>query len=223
MNHAPCDLIVFDLDGTLIDTRRDIIDSVNRLLVARGHATLPDDRIMPMIGLGMRHLVREALLAATGSDAGLDHALHEYASIYEAHMFDAAAPYPGVREALPSLEPVLAVLTNKGTAFAVRMLDVFGMRAWFRHIVGGDTPHGLKPDPTGLRAIIAACGTSPERTLMVGDSVHDIEAGRAAGARTCAVTHGFQPEEALRISSPDFLLHHFGDLMGIAAGRCFHP
>jgi phosphoglycolate phosphatase len=186
-------LIVFDLDGTLIDSRRDLADSANALIVERGGRPLPVDEITAMVGDGAAMLVRRALRAAQVTRDDLEAALQRFLEIYDERLLVHTQPYDGIQEVLAALaeRTPLAVLTNKPQHHTERVLDGLGLTGFFRWTIGGDTAHGRKPDPAGLRALMSAAGTSAAETVMVGDSVVDLRTARAAGTRVCLVRYGF--------------------------------
>lgn len=186
-------LIVFDLDGTLIDSRRDLADAANELIVERGGTPLPVDDIASMVGEGAALLVRRALRAARVERDDLDAALARFLAFYDERLLVHTRLYEGVREALTMLSAnvPLAVLTNKPQRPAERILDGLGIAGHFGWVIGGDTVHGRKPEPAGLNHLIAAAGVTADVTTMVGDSAIDLRTARAAGARCCLVRYGF--------------------------------
>ena len=185
-------LVIFDLDGTLVDSRRDLADSTNELLAALGAAPLPADAVTRMVGEGARVLVRRAL-AAVGLSVDEDDALDRFRAIYDRRLLDHTRPYPGMIETVRQCarRASLAVLTNKPAAPSRRILEAFDLHRELIGLVGGDSPFGRKPDPAGLRHLIARTGVTPERTLLVGDSPIDVETGRRAGVRVCGARYGF--------------------------------
>jgi phosphoglycolate phosphatase len=185
-------LVVFDLDGTLIDSRRDLADAANALMVEHGGRPLPVDTITGMVGEGAPLLVRRALKAA-GLDLDLRVALPQFLGLYDERLLVHTRLYDGTREALGALAPgaALAVLTNKPQHHTERILDGLGVASFFRWVVGGDTPHGRKPDPGGLNHLMSVAQTGTHDTIMVGDSAIDLRTARAAGTRICLVRYGF--------------------------------
>ena len=185
-------LVVFDLDGTLIDSHRDIADSANALVVERGGRPLPIETITSMIGDGAALLVRR-LIKASGLDIGLCEALPRFLELYDERLLVHTHLYEGTREALEALAPraTLAILTNKPQQPTERILEGLAIAPFFRWIIGGDTPHGRKPDPAGLNHLIALAGAGTAETVMVGDSAIDLRTARAAGTRVCLVRYGF--------------------------------
>jgi len=185
-------LIVFDLDGTLVDSRRDLADAANALLVERGGAPLPIDRIAAMVGEGAALLVRRAL-AAAGLDPEPPGALQRFLALYDQRLLNHTTLYDGIAGALATLQPRadLAVLTNKPTVPSERILEGLGIARAFRWIVGGDGPFPRKPDPAALRELMRRAETTPDDTVMVGDSAIDVRTAHAAGVRVCLARYGF--------------------------------
>ena len=209
--------IVFDLDGTLVDSRRDLAESANTLLAACGCPTQSETAIGRMVGDGAATLVARAF-AASGCQAPSD-ALARFLAIYDARLLQCTRPYPEIEGVLAALEPrlPLAVLTNKPLASTRRILDGLGLARYFPPdlVVGGDGPFPRKPDPAGLQLLCARAGVPPGTTLLVGDSVVDWRTARAAGTRICLAGYGFgfdgfptrdlTPDEAV-IATPAALL-----------------
>jgi phosphoglycolate phosphatase len=186
-------LIVFDLDGTLVDSRLDLAESANELLSSYGAAPLAVDDIVSMVGDGAAKLVALALRAA-GIEPPLDEALAAFLTIYDRRLLNHTTIYPGIEPALASVGPraAMAVLTNKPAHHTRRLLDALGLSRWLTAgIIGGDTPIGRKPDPAGLVSLIHAAGASAHTTLRVGDSKVDIETAVRAGTRFCLARYGF--------------------------------
>jgi len=185
-------LIVFDLDGTLIDSRRDLADAANALIVERGGRPQPVDAIAGMVGEGAALLVKRALTAA-GLDAGDAPALERFLELYDQRLLVHTRLYEGIRDALDALRgrATLSVLTNKPQRATETILDGLDVAKYFRRVVGGDTPHGRKPDPAGLRFLMTDAGASARETIMVGDSAIDVKTARAAGVRPCVARYGF--------------------------------
>lgn len=185
-------LIVFDLDGTLVDSKRDLADAVNALIAELGGAALPEQAVADMVGKGAAVLIRRAL-AATGVDVDLRAALARFLELYDERLLVHTAPYEGMADALAALAPhvPMAVLTNKPARATERILAGLGLRGHFRDVMGGDTAFGRKPDPAGLLALIERAGATPETTWLVGDSRIDLETARRAGVRICLARYGF--------------------------------
>lgn len=185
-------LLVFDLDGTLIDSRLDLADSANALIVEGGGQPLPVDAITAMVGEGAPLLVRRALKAA-GLDVDLREALPRFLELYDERLLVHTRLYDGTLEAIEALEPraTLAILTNKPQHHTERILGGLAIARFFRWVIGGDTPHGRKPDPGGLNHLMSLAGSVSAETVMVGDSSIDLRTARAANTRLCLVRYGF--------------------------------
>ncbi|HET7697335.1 MAG TPA: HAD-IA family hydrolase [Vicinamibacterales bacterium] len=185
-------LVVFDLDGTLIDSRQDLADAANALIVERGGAPLAVETITGMVGEGAALLVRRALTAA-GLEPELETALPRFLQLYDERLLAHTRLYPGTLEALDALarQFTLAVLTNKPQRPTETILRGLNVLAYFAHVVGGDTAFGRKPEPAGLRHLMTAAGASRGATVLVGDSAIDLRTARAAGVRVCLVKYGF--------------------------------
>jgi phosphoglycolate phosphatase len=200
------DLLIFDLDGTLIDSKEDLVNSVNAMLLARGREALPHDVVASYVGNGAPMLVKRALPDA--SDEELASALQFFLDYYRAHMLDATVLYPGVREALDRLHRArvpLAILTNKPVKFSVRLVAGLGLASHFFQIYGGNSFAEKKPNPVGIDKLLAESGAERARTVMVGDSAVDVLTARAALVQACGVSWGFQPE-TFADAPPDFII-----------------
>jgi phosphoglycolate phosphatase len=194
-------VLVFDLDGTLVDSRRDIAESANELLASLDAPPLDHDEVVRMVGEGARLLVSR-VLAAGGAREDLEAAYARFSAIYERRLADHTRPYPGVVAGLEQLAErfTLAVLTNKPQHHTDRLLDALDLRRYFVQALGGDTAHGRKPDPAGLTSLVAAAGAVPAAALLLGDSWVDAETARRAGTRFCFADYGFGavPPDGLR-------------------------
>ncbi len=184
-------LLVFDLDGTLIDSRRDLADAANEALAAHGYAPLAVEAIARMVGEGARVLLQRAF-AAHGAELPTG-ALETFLACYDQRLFVHTCLYPGIRETLAHLaqRATLAVLTNKPVGPARLLLDHFALTPYLFRVVGGDGPFPRKPDPAGLRSIMTEASATPEATMLVGDSWIDHATARRAGVRVCLVRYGF--------------------------------
>lgn len=185
-------LVVFDLDGTLVDSREDLAAATNDVLVDLGAGPLPLDAVVRMVGDGARMLVARALAAAE-CRADVDLALQAFHARYAERLLNTTRPYPGIPEVVAALAPQvsLAVLTNKPLVPTRRLLSAFGWSETFGQVIGGDSPHGRKPDPSGLQAIMHTMGATPTETLMVGDSKADVDVAHVAGTHMAFASWGF--------------------------------
>jgi phosphoglycolate phosphatase len=200
-------LFVFDLDGTLIDSRRDLADSANALLEERGGRSLPVDAVARMVGDGAALLVRRALIAA-GLDPESPGALPRFLELYDDRLLAHTQLYDGTREAIETLaaDAPLAVLTNKPGRATRAILEGLGVARFFRWILGGDGPWPRKPHPAALQELMSRAETAPPQTVMIGDSAIDLATARAAGTRICLVRYGFGFALSENDLGPDDLL-----------------
>ncbi|MEQ1354320.1 MAG: HAD-IA family hydrolase [Candidatus Acidiferrum sp.] len=183
--------IIFDLDGTLIDSKLDLVHSVNATLRELKRPELPEEIISSYIGNGAPVLVAKSL----GPDvppAELDRALKFFLTHYEAHKMDNTCAYPGVAEALEHLSAMpMAVLTNKPERTSVRILEALGLARYFRAIYGGNTFSTKKPDPLGVNTILREFSARPNEALLIGDSEVDVQTARNANILSAVVNYGF--------------------------------
>ncbi len=228
MSNAPR-LIVFDLDGTLIDSRIDLCNSVNAMLVHFGRPELPEAVIAGYIGDGASMLVRRALGDPEGDihdEEFVAEALGFFLDYYRVHKLDFTYVYPGVMEALAAIragrpEVLMAVLTNKPVNPSRVICDHFGLSQYFFQNYGGNSFHTKKPDPHGLLALIEEASTiagtvvAPGETLMVGDSSIDVLTARAAGTRSAGCMFGLAPH-SLEDAKPDFLVDSASEWVKVA-------
>lgn len=184
-------LLVFDLDGTLIDSRRDIADSVNQLIADCGGAPLPEEQIGKMVGDGAVTLVRRAF-AAAGLALPPD-ALASFLEIYDSRLVVHTRVYDGLLDALDALRSCgpAAVLTNKPLAQSRRILDALSLSRYFSHVIGGDGPFGRKPAPDGLLHLSDMHQATPAQTMLIGDSRVDWQTATNAGTALCLARYGF--------------------------------
>lgn len=186
-------LAVFDLDGTLIDSRRDLADSANEMLAGYGALPLPDEQIVSMVGCGAATLVGR-VLAAAEVEASTDEALPRFLSHYDRRLTYHTRPYEGIPELLEDLRSsgmAMALLTNKPLQQSVAILEAFGLSPYFQWIVGGDGPWPRKPSPDGMRFLMQEASAQPGDTMLIGDSTIDLQTARNAGVRICLARYGF--------------------------------
>jgi phosphoglycolate phosphatase len=203
--------LLFDLDGTLIDSKRDLVQSVNATLREMGRAELPEDLVASYVGSGAPILIGRALGAAA-SETELQNALKFFLAHYDAHKLDYTKEYPGVREALHKLRAVpMAVLTNKPVNISVRILEGLGLAGFFRAIYGGNSFATKKPDPLGANTILSELGIAAAQAAMVGDSEVDVQTARNVGMISAIVNFGFGTHD--RTAYPaDIYLDHMEEL-----------
>jgi phosphoglycolate phosphatase len=184
-------LIVFDLDGTLIDSRQDLADSANQLIQESGGHPLPVPAIGNMVGEGAAVLVRRSLAAAGVPET--PSSLPRFLEIYDRRLLTHTRAYAGIPDVVRGAraQARLAVLTNKPTGPSVRILEALHLRDLFDEIVGGDSPWPRKPDPASLMAMMERAGATQKTTLLVGDSMVDYETSRRASVRCCLAAYGF--------------------------------
>jgi len=214
----PVHALIFDLDGTLIDSQRDLIRSVNVMLREMGRTELKEETISGYIGQGAPILVGRAL----GEDASEEQhkrALQFFLRYYEEHKMDTTRAYPGVVETLEELAGLpMAILTNKPARISVRILDELGLKRYFRAIYGGNSFETKKPDPLGANTILREFSVAPQEALLIGDSEVDVQTARNAGALAAAVNYGFGVHD--RGAHPaDIYLERISDLIELLAQR----
>lgn len=208
------DLLIFDLDGTLVDTRQDLTNSVNYTRSRYGLPPLTLAQVMQQVGDGMRKLLERSL-----PDAGpeeIKQAIATFREHYGEHLLDHSQLYPGVEETLQHFRSKkLAVLSNKPEEFTRTMVDKLGIGQFCQAVLGGDSVGALKPSPEPILYLLEHLEADPDRCIMIGDGPTDIEAGRVAGAWTCAVTYGFRTRDVLLACDPDFLIEDIAELKNL--------
>jgi phosphoglycolate phosphatase len=207
-------VLIFDLDGTLVDSKKDLTASVNYIRTRFDLPVLTEEEIARFIGNGALMLIRRALDTRATED-NVQAGLQMFLSYYRAHMLDNTALYPGVRETLDKLgDCKLAVLTNKPIHFSCAMLDGLGIYRHFTVVYGGNSFDHKKPDPVGIYQILSDTKGQRDKTWMIGDSAVDVLTGRNAGVTTCGVTYGYATE-TFKDAQPDFLIDTFPELEGL--------
>ena len=192
-------LLIFDLDGTLIDSRLDLVHSVNAMLRNAGRTELPGDVIATYVGDGAPTLVRRAL-GDPADEAFVRSALEYFLGYYRLHKLDHTVVYDGIPELLAAMahgsngvQRQMAVLSNKPVRPSQDIVQALGLGDFFLRIYGGNSFVTKKPDPLGAETILHETGMKPDQALMIGDSSIDVLTGRNAGMWTCGVTYGFAP------------------------------
>ena len=201
------DLLIFDLDGTLIDSRLDLANAVNAMRAHLGMRELANERVYSYVGNGAPVLVRRAL-GEQAAEEEVRQALAFFMEYYAAHDLEHTTLYPGVRESLDRFRVSgkrMAVLSNKPTAMSRHILQGLGVSGHFFQIFGGNSFQQKKPDPIGVETLMREAGVDRAHTMIVGDSGVDVATARNAGVACCGVTYGFQPE-SLRDPAPDLVV-----------------
>jgi phosphoglycolate phosphatase len=210
-------LVIFDLDGTLIDSRLDLVHSVNAALRHIGRAALPDDVIASYVGDGAPILIQRALGGEKVDEAVVREGLQFFLSYYREHKLDHTTVYPGIHESLAAIQNIegtngsiprqrsMAVLSNKPVGPSRAIVEALGLGPFFGQVYGGNSFSAKKPDPEGARKLLEENGALPEETVIVGDSHVDIETGRNAGLWTVGVAYGFAPH-TLPPAAPDVIV-----------------
>ncbi len=210
--------ILFDLDGTLVDTAPDLLATLNAMLRDLGRDPVPMSQVGYLVGHGARAMIERAmsLTGRPASEQQLDSLLARFLEIYATRIADESRPYDGVEAALEHLARegyILAVCTNKPTALATQLLDRLRMRRYFTHVAGGDHYPVRKPDAGHILRLVADVGSEPARTVMIGDSIPDVEAARAAQVPVIAMSHGYAPMPAAELGA-DHVAAHFDEVPG---------
>src|SRR5215831_662534 len=214
-------LVIFDLDGTLIDSRLDLIHSINAMLRHFERTELPGDVVASYVGDGAPMLVRRAL-GDPVDEAFLKEAIDYFLGYYRVHKLDYTLVYDGIKEALTVIRGnngsrTMAVLSNKPVNPSRDIVNALGLGEYFAFVYGGNSFQTKKPDPLGARVLLQETMTRPEETLIVGDSSNDILTGRNAGLWSCGVTYGFAPHTLCEVP-PDVVIDSPEDLQ-----RLFEP
>jgi phosphoglycolate phosphatase len=209
----PISLLIFDLDGTLVNTLEDIASSVNFTLQKLGRPVIPIDAVRQYVGDGIEMLMQRAL-------GTRDEFLFDAVGIYKVHhsrnLVVRSRLYPAVIDMLEHFRGLpMTVISNKTSEFVHPLLDGLRISHYFSMVLGADSGLPLKPAPDAIRHIMAEFGAPQERTAIVGDGTTDVRAGKAAGIITCSVTYGFRSEEELRKAGPDYIIHTLSELKNL--------
>ncbi len=210
------ELVIFDLDGTLVDSSGDIAWAANRTLREMGYGEMPAEDIKARIGWGVTSLLDKVLPEEARSD--LDRAKRIFLGYYGEHLLVETEPYPGTLDTLRHIDLTgrkMAVATNKPVELAERIIEGLGMKRYFGVVIGGDSVSNKKPHPEPLLAAIDVIGATRDETVFVGDSAIDCEAGRRAGVRTIGAGYGFRGREALKGCGCELVIDRIDELKEI--------
>jgi phosphoglycolate phosphatase len=202
------DLFLFDLDGTLSDSKKDLVTAINQTLVSFGFAQLPEDDIVALIGKGVSKL----LANFTGDGAAKYETFRVYLEHLDKHLLDTTKPFPGVVETLSAITQKKAVVTNKLKSMAERVVLGLGIADKIDLIVGADTAKSMKPNPDPIIFALKQFKADPSRTVMVGDTADDIQAAKAAGVIPCGVTYGFGSRKDLADAGAEIIIEDIKEL-----------
>jgi phosphoglycolate phosphatase len=202
------DLFLFDLDGTLSDSKKDLVTAINQTLVSFGFTELPEDDIVSLIGKGVSKLLKNF----TGDGAAKYETFRVYLEHLDKHLLDTTKPFPGVVETLSAITQKKAVVTNKLRSMAERVIVGLGIANQIDLIVGADTASNMKPNPDPIIFALKQFKADPSRTVMVGDTADDIQAARAAGVIPCGVTYGFGTRQDLVDAGAEIIIEDITEL-----------
>ncbi|HMN68707.1 MAG TPA: HAD-IA family hydrolase [Bdellovibrionales bacterium] len=211
---AKIQLVIFDFDGTLVDTAPDLIRATNFYLESQGLDPIPEATVRAEIGMGLRKLILDVFPKEMQSEANRRRIEGDFLKIYEREYLHSPALFPGAREFLTEWEGAIAIVSNKRARFIHPILEKLGIHGlpWTR-IIGGDTYPNMKPHPEPFLGAIQAAGVTPEETLIVGDGTPDVAGALALGSRCAAVAHGYQDIEELMDLGATDRLESFHELL----------
>lgn len=207
------DLVIFDLDGTLIDSSEDIAWATNRTLNAFGHDVMDMGEIKENIGWGVKSLLEKLMPEETPER--IMEARDKFLDFYGGHLVVKTYVYPGVGDTLAhfkSRDKLMAVVTNKPAGLAERILKELGLSGYFMSVIGGDSFSNRKPHPEPVEKVLGFSGMKPEKAVIVGDSPIDCETGKRAGTSTIGVTYGFRGKQELEEACCDMIIDSFSEL-----------
>jgi phosphoglycolate phosphatase len=210
----PNKLLIFDLDGTLIDSLDDLTDATNHMLAGFDRSALTPQEVRLLVGQGARNLVMRAMPGATDDD--IERGLAAFIAYNEAHIADRTLPYPGVVETLARLRDggsPMAIVSNKNVALCRKILAILGIEGYFMAVLGADSLPSRKPSPEPVLKLVHDFGLAPVDAVMVGDSINDIAAGRGAGVVTVGCTWGYG--DISELAEADYRIDRFADLPGL--------
>lgn len=209
-------LIIFDLDGTLIDSSRDITEAINYAIIPYGLSPLTTKDTIKLVGEGISRLI-EKLLSNTvfhDNDDVRKVVMERFLEYYSSHLLDYTRDYPGVRKTLEELKNYKkAIISNKREALSRRIIEGLGLDIFFDMIIGSDSTPEKKPSPLPILKVLNEFGLKPDEAIMVGDSNLDIEAGKAAGIKTVSVTYGYRPYDMIK--DADYVIDRIEELPGV--------
>jgi len=210
---VPVELLIFDLDGTLIESKWDIATSVNLTLGELGLPLRPQEEIFGFVGDGVKRLLR--LSVGEDNQSRYEDALRVFRGHYLDHCLDRTKFYPGIDQVLERFAPKKkAVATNKSIEYTMKILQGLGAHH-FDYVVGGDNGFGLKPEPGMLQKVLEELKVGKERAVLIGDSTNDIRGGHAAGIRVCAVGYGMGNRDKMAACAPDWFIERPEDLIDL--------
>jgi phosphoglycolate phosphatase len=207
----PIKLIIFDLDGTLVDSLADLTDTTNNMLARFSRPALAQEQVRKLVGQGARNLVERAMTGASSDE--IEDALGIFLAYNDAHIADKTQLYSGVKDTLEMLhagQREMAVISNKNVALCRKLLAVLGIDGYFGAVLGADSLPFRKPSPEPLLKLIRDFGVSAAETAMVGDSINDIAAGSGAAVVTIGCTYGYG--DISELAEAEFLIDRFADL-----------
>ena len=208
----PIKLIMFDLDGTLVDTSKDITNALNYAIKPYGLKDLTVEDTIKMIGEGITRLIEKVL--SDEKSQWRDEVIKRFLAYYSEHLIDYSSVYPYVRETLEKLNGYRkAVISNKKEYLSMKLLDKLGLLKYFNLVIGSDTTSERKPSPIPVIHVFTRLGIDPDESIIVGDSNYDIEAGKKAGIKTVAVTYGYRERHYLK--EADYIIDNIKDLVTV--------
>ena len=206
----PIKLIMFDLDGTLVDTSKDITNALNYAIKPYGLKDLTVEDTIKMIGEGITRLIEKVL--SNEKSQWRDEVIKRFLDYYSEHLADYSSVYPYVRETLEKLNGYKkAVISNKKEYLSMKLLDKLRLLKYFNLVIGSDTTSERKPSPIPVIHVFTRLGIDPDESVIVGDSNYDIEAGKKAGIKTVAVTYGYRERQYL--TDADYIIDNIKDLV----------
>ncbi len=208
-------LLIFDLDGTLIDSKRDIANAVHWTLRDLKLPQISDEEVYAYVGNGVRPLI---LKSVGEHPEAYKKGLAIFKNYYQEHLLDHTVPFDGVEEVLKYFAAKKkAVFTNKPQYFTDPIIKGLKLDPYFDAVIGSDAGFPKKPDPAAIHHLLKKFDCPPDKAVLVGDSKVDIETGQNAGILTCGVTYGFRPAEEVREAKPDFVVGNLPELVGLFA------